>query len=101
MSLLDKEKQDTYAQKDTWSKLNSQAAGKPVRDDIKLLKKTVKRQQTEKKKSSSEWTERKELKDKDQDIKAKKRKDNIQSRIDLKKKKKFGGVTKKAKPGFK
>jgi hypothetical protein len=86
--------------------LITQAQGGQVKDNIKLLKKTVKRQQVEKKKSSQEWKDRKDHLSKEQDVKAKKRQENIQSRIDLKKQKKFGGVSKKGgktgkkKPGF-
>lgn len=76
-----------------------------MKDNIKLLKKTVKRQLGEKKKAGAEWKERKDQVQKDQDIKYKKRSENIQSRIDLKKNKRTGGgVSKKKgtgkKPGF-
>ncbi|KAJ3348071.1 hypothetical protein HDU91_006637 [Kappamyces sp. JEL0680] len=89
------EKAQSIAEKDKWNALMTQAQGGVVKDNIKLLKKSVKRQEKEKKKSSQEWKERIDKMHKEQDAKAKKRQENIQSRIDLKKQKKFGGVSKK------
>ena len=70
--------------------------------DIKLLKKTVKRKEIVKEKNQQEWKER--IKQTDYEIasKQKKRTENIQKRIDLKKSKNKGGkgVGKKPK-GFK
>ena len=87
---------------ESWNKLIRQAQGVVVKDDIKLLKKTVKRKEADKKKKTLQWTEREKNLESVKDMKQKKRQENIQARIALKKSNAKGrGVSKKRKPGFK
>lgn len=52
---MDPEKADKIHEKEMWSRALKQTAGEKVRDDEKLLKKALKRQQGEKRKSEREW----------------------------------------------
>lgn len=52
---MDPEKAEKIHEKEMWSRALKQTAGEKVRDDEKLLKKALKRQQGEKKKSEREW----------------------------------------------
>ncbi|KAI8910208.1 surfeit locus protein 6-domain-containing protein [Gorgonomyces haynaldii] len=105
----DAEKAQAIIEKEKWSKVMKQATGEKLKDDIKLLKKTVKRKEQDKQKSSQEWKDREQAKQKEQQDRQKKRQENIQARIEQKKlgkQGKKGGVskkTKKSKPraGFK
>lgn len=49
------EKKEVVMEKEKWSKALKQATGEKVKDDEKLLKKALKRQEATKRKSSSEW----------------------------------------------
>ncbi|KAJ3313618.1 surfeit locus protein [Gonapodya sp. JEL0774] len=49
------EKADAIEEKSKWGKLQAMAEGSKVRDDVKLLQKTVKREQKSKEKSRKEW----------------------------------------------
>ncbi|KAH6560244.1 hypothetical protein BASA62_000213 [Batrachochytrium salamandrivorans] len=100
------EKAQAVEESESWNKLIKMAEGTKVKDDVQLLKKTVKRQTQEKKKSSEEWSGRQEQLTKDQKVRQDKRQENIQSRIDAKRDRKFGGkngsagkVGKKVAPG--
>ncbi|KAI8366685.1 surfeit locus protein 6-domain-containing protein [Radiomyces spectabilis] len=95
----DKTKAEDLAQKSEWQKAIAMATGVKVKDDVKLLKKTVKRQEKIKVKSAKEWSDRKQKVKDDEQRKIKKRQDNIQARIDAKKAKKTGKKV-KARPGF-
>jgi hypothetical protein len=77
-------------EKDTWKKALQLAQGEKVKDDIKLLKKTVRREEVIKKKSAKDWGERKATVKKAKDQKQKKREENIKARIDAKKQFKKG-----------
>ncbi|KAF9161842.1 surfeit locus protein [Actinomortierella ambigua] len=105
------EKASAVKEKDTWKKALQLAQGDKVKDDAKLLKKTIKREETLKKKKAKDWSERKSSVKKAQDQKLKKREENIQSRIDAKKNKgkkgsnssagaKKGGNKAKGRAGF-
>lgn len=80
------------------------AQGEKVKDDVKLLKKTIKREETFKKKSSKEWGERKSTVSKQKDHKQKRREENLKARIDAAKnkgKKEKGAADKGGKKGGK
>ncbi|KAF9975554.1 hypothetical protein BGZ73_000766 [Actinomortierella ambigua] len=79
------EKAAAIKEKDTWKKALQLAQGEKVKDDAKLLKKTIKREEALKKKKAKDWSERKSSVKKAQDQKQKKREENIQARIDAKK----------------
>eukprot|EP00040_Diaphanoeca_grandis_P039190 m.258380 g.258380 ORF g.258380 m.258380 type:complete len:509 (-) comp36493_c0_seq1:186-1712(-) len=71
--------------------------GVKVKDDPTLLKKTVERTETKKRKSTRDWDQRKETIDKYKDEKDKKRKINIKTRKDAKIEKKLNRGKKSAK----
>ncbi|KAF9434243.1 hypothetical protein BGZ76_008333 [Entomortierella beljakovae] len=95
----DPEKANALKEKDTWKKALQLASGEKVKDDVKLLKKTIKREEVQKKKSSKEWGERKSTISKTKDQKQKKREENIKSRIDAAKNKGKKGDKKGDKKG--
>ncbi|KAH8553786.1 surfeit locus protein 6-domain-containing protein [Umbelopsis sp. PMI_123] len=95
----DKERASQLEEKETWKKALSLASGEKVKDDVKLLKKTIKREEHVKLKSAKAWNERKEKVKKDEADKVKKRTANIQKKIDAKKDKRMGKKP-KARPGF-
>ncbi|KAF9202536.1 hypothetical protein BGZ49_007327 [Haplosporangium sp. Z 27] len=95
----DPEKANALKDKDTWKKALQLAQGEKVKDDVKLLKKTIKREEVQKKKSSKEWGERKSTISKAKDQKQKKREENIKSRIDAAKNKGKKGDKKGDKKG--
>lgn len=104
---LDEQKRADIEEKDLWLNAKKKAHGEKVRDDTNLLKKTLKRKEKMKLKSSKEWNERKEGIQKGIEMKQKKREANLQKRIDGKGQKtkggkKSGGAKKKpkARPGF-
>ncbi|KAF9361728.1 hypothetical protein BGX34_006971, partial [Mortierella sp. NVP85] len=90
LQAADPEKANAMREKDTWKKALQLAQGEKVKDDIKLLKKTVKREEVIKKKSAKEWGERKATVKKAKEQKQKKREENIKARIDAKKQFKKG-----------
>ncbi|CCX09639.1 Similar to Ribosomal RNA-processing protein 14-C; acc. no. O43082 [Pyronema omphalodes CBS 100304] len=79
------EKREVVLEKEKWAKAIKQAQGEKVKDDEKLLKKALKRQEATKRKSSSAWTERLAGQAKAKSERIKKREDNIQARKDAKK----------------
>jgi hypothetical protein len=81
-----------------WKKTLKKADGEVVKDDVKLLKKAVKRKEIQKKKSSKLWAEKEETKQKEMERRQKKRQDNIQARKDAKIANKVS--KKKKRPGF-
>ena len=98
VSGYDPEKRKEIEEKDMWLNAKKKAHGERVRDDTSLLKKALKRQEGNKKKSGKEWTERIEGVQKGQEIRQKKRNENLQKRKDEKGGK---GKPKKVKrPGF-
>ena len=96
---LDESKRAEIEQKDMWLNAKKRAHGERVRDDTSLLKKALKRQQGQKKKSEKEWNDRIEGVAKAQDQRQKKRNDNLMKR---KEEKRSGGKGKKVvkRPGF-
>ncbi|KAJ3088493.1 hypothetical protein HK102_008603 [Quaeritorhiza haematococci] len=94
-----------------WSKALKQASGEKIKDDPKLLKKTLKRKQKIKERSKKDWDKRKETVRQNLEEKQKKRQENIQARAEAKKagkafQKPKGGSPKgkggkgKGRPGF-
>ncbi|KAI9499779.1 hypothetical protein GGI25_005103 [Coemansia spiralis] len=90
LRMVDAEKADKLEAKDKWNKALTQAKGEKVKDDVRLLRKTVRREEQKKKKSSREWTERKSAVATKIKERADKREANIKARIDAKKMKKQG-----------
>lgn len=106
---MSEEKKQVVLEKEKWSKALKQATGEKVKDDEKLLKKALKRQEKTKQRSSREWKERQDGIAKAQHMKQKKREENIQARKDQKKggkgakkgpKKSVKGFKKMSRPGF-
>lgn len=99
---LDEEKKADIEEKDMWLNAKKRAHGERIRDDASLLKKTLKRKQSVKKKSEKEWNERVEGIEKGKEMRQNKREDNLRKRRETKGNKgKKGGSTKaKARPGF-
>lgn len=89
---LDEEKKNEIAEKDMWLNAKKRAHGEKVKDDTSLLKKALKRQEKDKKKSDKEWVTRTEGIQAAQDAKQKRRNDNLQKRTDEK------GIKKGKKP---
>ncbi|KAF9103203.1 surfeit locus protein [Mortierella sp. GBA35] len=94
LQVADPEKATALKEKDTWRKALQLAQGEKVKDDVKLLKKTIKREETFKKKSAKEWGERKSTVTKGKDQKQKRREENLKARIDAAKKEKTGDKAK-------
>ncbi|EXJ94582.1 hypothetical protein A1O1_02978 [Capronia coronata CBS 617.96] len=102
LTSLDEQKRQEIEQKDMWLNAKKRAHGEHVRDDTSLLKKALKRQQGQKRKSEREWSERLQGVQKAQDARQKKRTENLARRKD-EKKSSGGGVKKDKKvkrPGF-
>jgi hypothetical protein len=78
--LLPEEKLKSIQEKSMWNKLNQQAQGIVIKDDVKMLKKTVKRIENDKKKSSKVWQERKKTENSQIAMRQKKRTENIEKR---------------------
>jgi hypothetical protein len=85
-----------------WDAVMKRAAGEKVKDRVDLLKKSVKREQSKKKKSAEKWKEREEAVKKAQEDRQKKRAENIQSAMQKRKDKRMGIKPKKTggRPGF-
>lgn len=99
---LDDEARADIADKDAWLNAKRRVHGEKIRDDASLLKKTLKRRDKGKAKSEKEWTERIEGVKHGQEMRQKKREQNLQKRKDEKGTK--GGSKKKPapkkRPGF-
>ena len=104
---LDPEKRADITDKEAWLTARRRVEGEKIRDDEAILKKTVKRKETAKKKSESAWKERTKGVSQAQKERQKKREENIKKRREEKlagksgKKKKGGAKKKKSgRPGF-
>lgn len=99
LSGLDDEKRNDIESKDSWLNAKKKIHGERIRDDMSLLKKTLKSKDKSKSKSEREWQERKENVVKGKEMKQKKREDNLAKRRDEKsnkgKKKPKTGLSKK------
>ena len=100
ISGLDAEKRENIESKNMWSSARKRASGEKVKDDTSLLKKALKRHDSQKKKSEHEWSNRQEGVQKGIEIRQKKRNDNLSKRRDEKggTKSKKGGKVRR--PGF-
>ena len=106
ISGLDEQKRADIEEKDLWLNAKKRAHGEKVRDDMSLLKKTLKRKEKAKLKSESEWNERIAGVQKGQEMRQKKREENLRKRKEEKgskgkgkaKGKKLGKMSKR--PGF-
>lgn len=98
---LDEAKRADIEQKDMWLNAKKRAHGERVRDDTSLLKKALKRQEGAKKKSEKEWQGRLEGVAKGQEIRQRKREENLRKRKEEKGSKVKKNKGKKVKrPGF-
>ena len=91
---LDSEKRKDITEKDSWLKAQKRAQGECMRDDTNLLKRTLKRKQSQKKKSERDWRERLESVKKREDRRQKKREANLSKRREAR------GKKSKARAGF-
>ncbi|KAF1979964.1 SURF6-domain-containing protein [Bimuria novae-zelandiae CBS 107.79] len=98
LGALDEEKRKKIEEQDLWLNAKRRAQGERVHDDPKLLKKSVKRLDKQKAKSSREWGDRKEAVEKGIEARQKKREENLRKRRDEKGMK---GKKKASKPGKK
>ncbi|KAI1498018.1 surfeit locus protein 6-domain-containing protein [Biscogniauxia marginata] len=102
---MDEEKRKDVEDKEAWLTARRRAEGEKIKDDEKMLKKTIKRKDHAKKKSSKEWTARKEGVAKSMKDRQRKREENIKKRRDEKVlgkagKKKGGAKKSKGRAGF-
>jgi len=86
-------------EKDMWLNAKKRAYGERVKDDVSLLKKTLKRKQNVKKKSERDWKERLEGVNNAKEMRQTKREDNLRKRREEKGNKGKKGKS-KARPGF-
>ena len=103
LAALDPAQRAQAAAKEMWRTANQRASGERVRDDVSLLKKTLKRKETQKKKSGKEWDARLKGIAQAQEARQKKREENLQARKEnkgAKGKKKKPKPKPKARPGF-
>ena len=103
----DETKRADIEEKDAWLNAKKKAHGERVRDDQNLLKKALKRKEKTKSKSEKEWNERTEGVRKGQEMRQRKREDNIAKRKEEKggkkgkpKAAKSAKPKKKGRPGF-
>ena len=97
-----KQKGSDGADSEAWETAMKKATGEKIRDDPKLIQKTIRRQQQKKKQSKKKWDERIQNEKKKQEERQSKRMGNIQDRRDQKKKKIMNKLKKKGRilPGF-
>ncbi|KAK9245161.1 surfeit locus protein 6-domain-containing protein [Lipomyces tetrasporus] len=101
---MDKEKRATIEEKEKWKRAIKQTEGDKVKDDERMLKKSLKKQLKRKRKSAKEWQEREENVLKGIKARQKKREENIAARKEMKvkgkKSKGKSSAKKKKRPGF-
>lgn len=97
----DKEAVKSLEEGSAWTKALDKAEGVKVKDDVTLLKKSIKKQEQKKKSSAKKWDARKESEQKRKDGKIQKREENMKKRKNDKKSNKMKKLTKKGRvPGF-
>lgn len=77
-------KHEKVAEQEDWKKAMIKATGVKVKDDVKLLKKTIKRRENQKKQSRDKWAERGKKVEERQKAKQDRRQRNIQKKKDNK-----------------
>ncbi|KAI1494236.1 surfeit locus protein 6-domain-containing protein [Biscogniauxia mediterranea] len=102
---MDEQKRKDVEEKEAWLTARRRAEGEKIKDDEKLLKKSIKRKENAKKKSTKEWSARKDGVAKSMKDRQKKREENIKKRRDEKVlgkagKKKGGAKKSKGRAGF-
>jgi hypothetical protein len=98
---FDAEKKADITEKDLWLNASKRAHGERVRDDLSLLKKTLKSKQKAKVKSEKDWDERIRGVQKGKEMRQKKREENLRKRREEKGGKgKKKGIKTKSRPGF-
>lgn len=86
---------------DAWTKAIQKSQGIAVKDDVKLLKKSIHKMEKMKAKKADSWTDRKKKVEEEQAARQTKRNENIQARKDARKAKRAGvKVPQKKRPGF-
>eukprot|EP00271_Cylindrocystis_brebissonii_P010543 TRINITY_DN2674_c0_g1_i1.p1 TRINITY_DN2674_c0_g1~~TRINITY_DN2674_c0_g1_i1.p1 ORF type:complete len:255 (-),score=79.57 TRINITY_DN2674_c0_g1_i1:966-1730(-) len=87
---------------ETWKAAAERASGVKVKDDPKLLKRTLHKQEKARQKSAAEWDSRVKQARSAGAVKQKRRQDNLQQRVDNKKKTRIAKREKKLmrRPGF-
>ena len=93
---LDDLKRASLEEKDIWLNARKRINGEKIRDDVSLLKKSLKREEKAKSKSEREWNERTEGVRKGKEARQKKREDNLAKRKEEK-----GGKGRKTGAGVK
>ncbi|EGG14204.1 hypothetical protein DFA_11973 [Cavenderia fasciculata] len=73
-----------------WASALDKAKGVKIKDNVKMIKKSIKRDQSKKFKSAREWNQRKRDAESTKSGKIKKREDNINAKIQRKKDKRMG-----------
>ncbi|ORX84162.1 SURF6-domain-containing protein [Anaeromyces robustus] len=84
---VDKEKAEALEEKIQWSKAMKLVEGEKIKDDPKLLKKTLKREQKLKERSAKKWNDRQKTVVRQMKEKQKRREENIKARMNNKGKK--------------
>ena len=97
----DKETVKSIEESSAWTKALDKAEGVKVKDDVGLLKKSIKKKEQRKKSSAKKWDARKETESKQKQGKVNKREENIKKRKTDKKANKMKKLAKKGRiPGF-
>lgn len=96
----DKSKAEQLQKSEAWAKAIQKAQGLVIKDDPKLLKKSIHRLEKAKEKRTEKWNERKQETKDLQFNKQKKRQENLDKRKEQAKIKKFGTSGVKKRPGF-
>jgi len=81
---VDKEKAEALEEKIQWSKAMKMVEGEKIKDDPKLLKKTLKREQKLKERSAKKWNDRQKTVVRQMKEKQKRREENIKNRMNNK-----------------
>jgi hypothetical protein len=97
LGALDEKKRNDIEDKDMWLNARKKIHGEHVRDEVSLLKKTLKRKEKSKSKSENEWKAREEGVRKGKEARQRKREENLTKRREEKGKgkKKSKGANKK------